>query len=126
MAKIGYLYLNKGKWEDKQIISQSWVEESTKEHVAANTLAPGYGYQWWINNNGFYSANGYGGQQIFIVPQLNLVVVFIADLPANNFPIPENTEGEQSLKEIIGDLGNPEPVLPTPLPEMAYKISGKT
>jgi len=56
MAKIGYLMLKDGKWNDKQIVSPNWVKESTKAHVEGDILlGPGYGYQWWrgrtyINN----------------------------------------------------------------------------
>ena len=41
MAKIGYIMLNQGKWENKQIVSNAWIKESTKEHV---DTFKGYGY----------------------------------------------------------------------------------
>ncbi len=56
MAKLGMLYLNKGQWDEKQIISSSWIEKSLKTHSYPNKgrfnpfkLYPynGYGYQWW-------------------------------------------------------------------------------
>jgi CubicO group peptidase (beta-lactamase class C family) len=84
MAKIGYMMLKEGKWKDKQIVSSSWVKESTKAQSAGDLLlGSGYGYQWWrgstfINNKSieaFYAA-GKGGQYIFVSPELNLVTVF--------------------------------------------------
>ncbi len=74
MAKIGYLFLNEGVWDGEQIVSSEWVEEATSKHVDA-TIMPGYGYQWWVSPTGFYSAVGYMGQFIHVVPDLDLVVV---------------------------------------------------
>jgi len=81
MAKIGYMMLKDGKWKDKQIVSKEWVEESTKNHIDARGM--GYGYQWWIGKTTINRqkikvlfASGHGGQKIFIIPKLDLVVVF--------------------------------------------------
>lgn len=75
MAKIGYLFLNGGQWDGEQIVSLEWVDNSTAKHVDA-TIMEGYGYHWWISPNGYYSAVGYKGQFIHVVPILKLVVVF--------------------------------------------------
>lgn len=79
MAKIGYLILNNGKWQDQQIISPSWIAESTLERNA------NYGYLWWKfdikNDNSWIKstvAAGFGGQRIYIIPELDMVVVFAA------------------------------------------------
>jgi len=81
MAKIGLLYLNKGKWNGKQIVSPEWVEISTKAHMV-NKNSPDYGYQWWCGDFYFDSkkvktflASGHGGQRIHIFPDLDMVVV---------------------------------------------------
>jgi hypothetical protein len=89
MAKIGWLYLNKGQWCDQQIVSEKWVRDSTQKHYSA-TLFEGYGYQWWISPDKFYAAVGYGGQFIFVVPQKNMVVVFTSTLKRDEFFKPEN------------------------------------
>ena len=89
MAKIGYLYLNKGQWDGKQIVPTSWVAESTRKHISA-TLQDGYGYQWWIANDGVYMALGYAGQYIIVVPEHELVVVFTSNLSEDDFHIPGN------------------------------------
>jgi len=87
MAKIGYMMLKDGKWKDKQIVSSTWVKESTKAHVGEDILfGSGYGYQWWrgrtfINNKNIeicYAA-GKGGQYIFVCPALDLVTVFTSN-----------------------------------------------
>ena len=75
MAKIGWLYLNKGRWEKKQLVSSSWVEKSTRGHIEAKP-AQQYGYQWWVDGDGNYSAIGSRGQYIMVAPEMNMVVVF--------------------------------------------------
>jgi CubicO group peptidase (beta-lactamase class C family) len=88
MAKIGYLFLNGGRWQGKQIVSEQWVADSTKNYVDARQFrswldADGYGYQWWLRSfhiNGqtisSYHAAGMGGQFIFVFPGLKMVAVF--------------------------------------------------
>ncbi|MBI9101548.1 MAG: serine hydrolase [Spirochaetales bacterium] len=103
MAKFGMLYLQKGKWGNVQLISESWIEDSLtanafpKEYhdvlnaegikdnelsknkwVGYNLFKPftdGYGYQWWLDKSGEYTALGTGGQFIIVSPLNNLVVV---------------------------------------------------
>ncbi len=80
MAKIGYLFLKKGRWDDEIIISENWVEKATSIQVDGNIL-PGYGYQWWVNPGEYYTALGYGGQFIHVVPDSQLVVVTTSGNP---------------------------------------------
>lgn len=75
MAKIGQLYLDKGFWNGRQILSSKWIEESTKENSRWGTLP--YGYLWWIVDNGedsCYAALGDGGNVIFVNPQKKMVI----------------------------------------------------
>lgn len=81
MAKIGYLLLRGGEWDGEQIVPSEWVEEATKEHIHAGTLLDGYGYQWWTSPEGYYSAIGYEGQFIHVVPDLDLVMVTTGRVP---------------------------------------------
>ncbi len=74
MAKIGQLFLNKGKWNGKQIVSEKWVEESTTEHSRWKKMNLPYGYLWWIGEDGGYAAMGDGGNIIYVNPDKNLVV----------------------------------------------------
>lgn len=86
MARFGYLFLRKGIWNGRPLMPAAWVEESTRKHVdtAGEMLGKdGYGYFWWMEEFGGYSALGYGAQYIFVVPEKDLVVVFTADMPSD-------------------------------------------
>lgn len=88
MAKIGYLFLNGGRWKGRQIVSEKWVKDSTTNYVDARQFHPwiranGYGYNWWLRPFRIgdqtiesYHAAGLGGQFIFIFPSLQLVATF--------------------------------------------------
>jgi CubicO group peptidase (beta-lactamase class C family) len=78
MARLGYLYLRRGEWEGKQVVSAGWIDAATQRHVATDG-ALGYGYQWWIYpDHGAYVALGRYGQTIFVAPEHDLVVVTTA------------------------------------------------
>lgn len=77
MAKIGQLYLNGGIWEDKQIVSSKWVEDSTMEHSRWKKTNLPYGYLWWVNEDG-YAAMGDGGNIIYVNTKKKLVISIAA------------------------------------------------
>ena len=87
MAKIGFLYLNKGLWDGKQIISSQWINVSTIKYIDTDLL-PGYGYHWWIVSSGMYTSAGNKGQFIMVAPEKNLVAVFTGRLSPKEFLIP--------------------------------------
>ena len=93
-ARFGQLYLNKGKWGDIQIVPEEWVVDSTQKHSDGISYFSKYGFLWWVDSTGgshnydFYYAMGYGGQYIFVVPELNLVTVFASDFTATDTPVP--------------------------------------
>jgi CubicO group peptidase (beta-lactamase class C family) len=93
LAKLGYLYLNEGAWDGQQIIPADWVRESTQKRVRVEEhLEPWdlhYGYGWWLHEFGAYAAHGRGGQFIFVIPDLDVVVVFTSWLPESEFVQPE-------------------------------------
>ncbi len=149
MAKFGYLYLKKGKWNGKQLIPEHWIEVSTQKQI--NTpygLAGryGYAYQWWINRFGGYSARGYGGQYIFVLPEYEMVIVFTSGLHGSDFFLPEflvdsfiipaiqplalensDVDHESELTELLNEVSQgPEPKLAPEMPVTAQRISGKT
>ena len=89
-AKFGYLYLNKGRWEDRQIVSREWVEKSTRTDPSVK-MWKAYGYLWHVNlplrlnakgsnipADG-YMAEGVLGQNIIIIPSRDLVIVKVAN-----------------------------------------------
>jgi CubicO group peptidase (beta-lactamase class C family) len=74
-AKIGRLYKNKGNWNGKQIVSQKWVEESTKYDTSEGS-ASYYQYQWWLPTpNEDFMAQGILGQFIYVNPAKDLIIV---------------------------------------------------
>jgi CubicO group peptidase (beta-lactamase class C family) len=94
MAKIGYLYLKKGIWKGTRIISEEWINNSVQNHIIPPVnWAYGYGYLWWLKryNPGshlYYSFNaeGWGGQQIIVIPSEDMVVVFTGANYVSNTP----------------------------------------
>ena len=81
-ARFGLLFLRQGKWNERQLISQEWINKATQSSPSQKS----YGYMWWLNKKGterywegvpedtFY-ASGFGGNYIIIVPEKDLVVV---------------------------------------------------
>jgi CubicO group peptidase (beta-lactamase class C family) len=88
MAKLGVLYLDEGRWNGRQVVSAGWVAESVAEAIGFQTQYRslyGYGYNWWLGRSRFrdgtveyFRAAGWGGQDVFAFPELDLVVVFTA------------------------------------------------
>jgi CubicO group peptidase (beta-lactamase class C family) len=77
MAKFGFLFLNRGRWDGRTVISESWVKASTRDHVTG-IRRYSYGYQWWVarvDGTPCFLASGLGGQIIAVVPSRDLVVV---------------------------------------------------
>jgi hypothetical protein len=103
MLKFGLLYLNEGKWNDKQVVPASWVSESTSPKIKIGP-GEGYGYFFWtkqftVNGNPvdtFY-AWGYGGQYIFVVPEIKLVVV----MTASNWVMDEKKYAFKMMEDFI-------------------------
>ena len=76
MAKLGQLYLNKGKWNGKQIIPESWAEASVMKKVDSIEGTYGYGYQLWMEERpGSFEYNGMLGQNVLIYPDVDMVIV---------------------------------------------------
>lgn len=73
MAKIGKLYLDGGKWNEKQIVSTNWINESTCQHSYWKKQDLAYGYLWWVHDFGF-AAMGDGGNTIYVNTKRKLVV----------------------------------------------------
>jgi CubicO group peptidase (beta-lactamase class C family) len=149
MAKIGFLYLHNGEWNGEQLLPARWVKTSTTKHIETKgQMNPaedhGYGYLWWIDPFGGYSAHGFGGQFIFVIPSLDMVIVFTGGLPDSLFQLP----GQLVESYLIPSAAGAKPLaadaqavrelsrriqaiqqgqrITAPLPEMAQKISGRT
>lgn len=97
LARLGHLFLNKGNWKGKQLISASWVKKATSPHVPADiplhelSGADGrgtYGFNFWVNGTkpdgkrkwpdappGTYAASGYNNNDMFVIPEWKTVIV---------------------------------------------------
>lgn len=102
MLKFGLLYLNKGQWQGKQVISSSWIEKSLGKYTQLGSKQ--YGYFWWhqqFNIGGkmadAWLATGNGGQKIFIFPAYNLIAVFTG----GNYNSPNDTPPNELLPKFI-------------------------
>lgn len=115
-ARFGWLMLNKGNWNGKQIVPADWVEESTRYHSDATLYqSDGYGYMWWVARNynkyphlpgveipeGSYSARGAGGHYILIIPDLNMVIVHRVDTDKRGYSVSKEEMGH--LTKLILD-----------------------
>ena len=80
MARFGYLYLNNGTWNDTQVVSSEWINESTPARYDTDGYYT-YGYTWWsIPGTTIYAANGHYEQKIFVLPEHDIVAVFTGDI----------------------------------------------
>jgi len=104
MAKIGYLYLMDGKWNGTQIVPKEWIKESFTERADSGD-GKKYGYFWWLYEKWdsvrgksipIYSADGYGAQHIFVIPEHDMVIVYTCE------PYSPVNKGEQT-KNIISE-----------------------
>jgi CubicO group peptidase (beta-lactamase class C family) len=104
MARVGYLMLRRGRWNDRQVIPSDWVEKSTRVVTPAAEVARtspfisglGYGYLWWVFDgapfrgtplHGGYTASGALGQYITVIPRLDVVIAHkVAVPPQRNLP----------------------------------------
>ncbi len=82
-ARLGQLFLNKGRWKGRQIIPEPFIDISTQPNSKSNT----YGYQWWIYNSDStkaYYMEGHLGQYVIVIPELELVLVRLGHKSSRN------------------------------------------
>ncbi len=85
IAKFGHLYLQKGKWQGKQLVPEAWVEAATARQTA-NGSNPrsdwdqGYGYQFWRSRHGAYRGDGAFGQYCVVLPEQDAVIAITSGL----------------------------------------------
>jgi CubicO group peptidase (beta-lactamase class C family) len=104
LAKLGYLYLNGGRWDATQVVPADYVAASTQRQ-SDPTRGPGdYGYHWWVTNetgHDSFRAMGFGGQLIQVIPELDLVVVITSDYTQERFDAP-NLVGATIVPAVTG------------------------
>jgi CubicO group peptidase (beta-lactamase class C family) len=86
LAKFGQLYLDNGNWQGQQLISADWIADTVVRRVDISswaTFSEAYGFQWWLDDLSYnfqpvetWKTSGYGGQYLFVIPSLDLVVAF--------------------------------------------------
>jgi CubicO group peptidase (beta-lactamase class C family) len=73
-AKLGYLWLNGGEWDGKQVVPEDWVRDSVQPYSKDAGIEHGYGYGWWVSPVDYY-AMGRGGQYVRVMPNRHMIVV---------------------------------------------------
>jgi CubicO group peptidase (beta-lactamase class C family) len=129
IAKLGQLYLQKGKWQGKQIVPQEWVEQATHKQVPndeeghakmGDDWKQGYGFQFWRCQHNAFRGDGAGGQFCVVMPEQDAVVAITADhanmqMELNNIwnyllpafephALPEDAATQEKLKVAEGGL----------------------
>jgi CubicO group peptidase (beta-lactamase class C family) len=115
LAKVGQLVLDNGKWNGQQIVSEKWIRESTRPHTEAH-YGLKYGYQWWLGSARYAErqlevifGSGTGGQKLFIIPEVDMVVVVLSK-------VFKNKGGQNRATRVLTDY-----VLPASLPEFEHQ-----
>ena len=129
IAKFGQLYLQKGKWNGKQLIPQEWIEQATSKQVPNDQEShakigidwqQGYGFQFWRCTHNAFRGDGAGGQLCLVLPDQDAVVAITAQtgnfqgemnavwdnlLPAFRAEaLPEDAASQEQLKQAIANL----------------------
>ncbi|MCI0536002.1 MAG: beta-lactamase family protein [Verrucomicrobiales bacterium] len=143
MAKLGQLFLQHGRWDQRQILSEAWLGAATRAQVGRTTNRDHYGYLWWVKGDdypGMFEAVGRGGQRINVWPAKDLVLVFtgsefepgdlakfILKALKSDGPLRANREASVQLAERIAFAARLPAAQPVAkLPAIAGNISGKT
>jgi hypothetical protein len=149
LARFGQLYLQKGRWDQHQILPEAWVEASTSLQIsngnraAQNDSAQGYGYQFWLSRHNAYRASGVFGQYCIVMPEQDVVIAITGGidefddqkvldliwewlLPAMSMdPLTEDTISQDALTKKLTSLA----LLPVPgqaKSPIASQVSGQT
>ena len=129
IAKLGQLYLQKGKWNGKQLIPQHWIEQATSKQVPNEQEShskigvdwrQGYGFQFWRCTHNAFRGDGAAGQIILVIPDKDAVIAVTADtgnmqgelnavwdklFPAfGTEALPDDAAGQEKLKQAIAGL----------------------
>ena len=136
IAKFGQLYLQKGRWQGKQLVPASWIEQATSKQVSngsdpARDWDQGYGFQFWRCRHNAYRGDGAFGQFCVVLPEQDAVIAITADtkdmqaelnvvweklLPAfGAAALPANADEEGQLKATLANLAVPANHVPNTL-----------
>ncbi len=125
IAKFGQLYLQKGKFNGKQLLPESWVDHATSKQVSngsdpSNDWDQGYGFQFWRCRHGAYRGDGKDGQFCIVLPDQDAVIAITANtgdmqaelnivwdnllLAFSDAPLKEDLVEQKKLKDAISTL----------------------
>jgi CubicO group peptidase (beta-lactamase class C family) len=146
IAKFGQLYLQKGKWQGKQLVPAAWVEQATARQMSngsdpASDWDQGYGFQFWRCQHGFFRGDGAFGQYCIVLEKYDAVIAITSgtrDMPAilklvwdellpaleRDTPLPPNAAADQGLKTTMATLSLSTPAGQETSP-LADKIRGR-
>ena len=99
MAAFGQLYLRGGRWQGEQVVPSAWVGESWQPHQTDDEDYS-YGYLWWLRAFGGHQvafAWGWAGQMIFVVPDLDIVVVVTGDSSGEASPLDDGNFASRAM-----------------------------
>jgi CubicO group peptidase (beta-lactamase class C family) len=145
MAKLGYLYLQNGLWDGREIISPSWIEKIRHASVVMDVPDLLYGNLFWIApKRDAYLAEGHNGQRIFVMPGSDMIVVttgtgeptpiddpvapemdMIAATVKSDAPLPADVAAQTLLSNKIAEVATEKPSPVREAPDIAKAISGK-
>jgi CubicO group peptidase (beta-lactamase class C family) len=146
IARFGQLYLQKGKWNGKQVVPQSWVDAATARQTSNGSNPKsdwdqGYGYQFWRSRHGAYRGDGAFGQYCIVMPEQDAVVAITSGvrdmqavlnlvwdklLPAMSpSPLPDDEDARNQLRRRMAALSL-RPQEGSSSADVASKVSGKT
>jgi CubicO group peptidase (beta-lactamase class C family) len=142
MAKIGYLYLRNGQWEDKTLLPPAFVDRSSHATIDMNlNFEPDFRYSnffWALPKRNVYMAVGYHCQVIMVFPALDMVAVtttrdfypfgvvtdYIAGAVKSDTALAPSPEGENQLANAVSEVSTEKPSEVGATPEIAAAISG--
>lgn len=140
MAKLGYLWLNHGRWEGRQLVPEDWIAAAVQAQSHPARSSQKYGYGFWVypdRNPPEFEGLGRGGQRISVIPARNLVVVFTGgefepgDIGAfigraikSDQPLPEDAAAASLLAAMVKGAATP-PRPPHLAPALAGTVSGR-
>ncbi len=143
-AKFGYLYLRGGEWDGAQVVPADWATDSLTSQIST-PFGVGYGYGWWVFEGLGGLALGGGGQYLFVIPGLDIVLAATGTateatrtmhqlpailqglmmMPHADEPLAENADGVAQLEATIEAVTDPAPTVVPSMPDMAAQINGK-
>lgn len=142
MAKLGFLWLDGGRWEGKQLLPLAWMAAATRPHIQGTGWAAGnsYGYGFWVDSaRTTFAATGRGGQRIRVTPGEDLIVVLVGSFDGaelshaitasvkSNSSLPENPGGRAELDSAVAAAARPPTArMPPHSPPLALAVSGRT